>query len=149
MSMNIPVKKERRVSLTSQGQLDQLMKLKTQWQFTPGNTMFQMTPGGTRIFYDRDYLVNLASSPAAQKLPSTMPKIPGVTLDEPHAMPAPNNEAITVIPEEKSKEAAATASEGNSKGNKSVSSAATETTPEIQVDEMEGFEEEGMDELEM
>jgi len=45
---------------------------------TPGGTMFDFTPGGTKIIYDRDYLLHLKNSPASKKTPN-LPNIPGVT----------------------------------------------------------------------
>ena len=33
---------------------------------TPGGTMFAFTPGGTKIIYDRDFLLHLKHSPASK-----------------------------------------------------------------------------------
>mmetsp|Transcript_12620 Transcript_12620/g.50456 ORF Transcript_12620/g.50456 Transcript_12620/m.50456 type:complete len:111 (-) Transcript_12620:182-514(-) len=47
---------------------------------TPGGSIYGTTPGGTKIFYNRDQLMFLARSPLAQTPPSLdFPKIPGVT----------------------------------------------------------------------
>jgi len=48
---------------------------------TPGGTMFSTTPGGTRIIYERKFLLDLKSSPLSQT-PTKLPVIPGVTLDD-------------------------------------------------------------------
>lgn len=45
---------------------------------TPGGTLFSTTPGGTRIVYDRSFLMQCRNSPLA-KNPPNLPKIPGVT----------------------------------------------------------------------
>jgi hypothetical protein len=47
---------------------------------TPGGTLFGTTPGGTRIIYDRLFLLQRKESPAA-KTPPRLPNIPGVTAD--------------------------------------------------------------------
>ncbi|XP_028915705.1 eukaryotic translation initiation factor 4E-binding protein 2, partial [Ornithorhynchus anatinus] len=46
---------------------------------TPGGTLFSTTPGGTRIIYDRKFLLDRRSSPMAQTPPCHLPNIPGVT----------------------------------------------------------------------
>lgn len=46
---------------------------------TPGGTLFSTTPGGTRIIYDRSFLLNCRNSPLAKSPPPNLPKIPGVT----------------------------------------------------------------------
>ncbi|XP_034452823.1 eukaryotic translation initiation factor 4E-binding protein 2-like [Hippoglossus hippoglossus] len=46
---------------------------------TPGGTLFSTTPGGTRIIYDRKFLLERRSSPAAKTPPRGLPNIPGVT----------------------------------------------------------------------
>jgi hypothetical protein len=45
---------------------------------TPGGTIFGTTPGGTRIVYDRSFLLQCRNSPMA-KSPPPLPQIPGVT----------------------------------------------------------------------
>ncbi|KAM9326219.1 eukaryotic translation initiation factor 4E-binding protein 2 [Gastrophryne carolinensis] len=55
---------------------------------TPGGTLFSTTPGGTRIIYDRKFLLDCRNSPLAQTPPHRLPAIPGVTspntaVDEP------------------------------------------------------------------
>merc|ERR1712189_45840 len=47
---------------------------------TPGGTMFNFTPGGTKIVYTRDYLMSLKHSPASLTPPKGMASIPGVTV---------------------------------------------------------------------
>ncbi|XP_068166988.1 eukaryotic translation initiation factor 4E-binding protein 1 isoform X2 [Antennarius striatus] len=46
---------------------------------TPGGTLFSTTPGGTRIIYDRKFLLEHRSSPVASTPPKGLPVIPGVT----------------------------------------------------------------------
>ncbi|KAG7262370.1 hypothetical protein CRUP_002408 [Coryphaenoides rupestris] len=46
---------------------------------TPGGTLFSTTPGGTRIIYDRKFLLDRRNSPIAQTPPAHLPAIPGVT----------------------------------------------------------------------
>ncbi|XP_048844193.1 eukaryotic translation initiation factor 4E-binding protein 2 [Brienomyrus brachyistius] len=46
---------------------------------TPGGTLFSTTPGGTRIIYDRKFLLDRRNSPVAQTPPARLPAIPGVT----------------------------------------------------------------------
>ncbi|NXL79450.1 4EBP1 protein, partial [Leptocoma aspasia] len=46
---------------------------------TPGGTVFGTTPGGTRIIYDRKFLMECRNSPVAKTPPSDLPDIPGVT----------------------------------------------------------------------
>lgn len=46
---------------------------------TPGGTLFSTTPGGTRIIYDRKFLLGCRSSPVAKTPPKGLPDIPGVT----------------------------------------------------------------------
>ncbi|KAM6262978.1 eukaryotic translation initiation factor 4E-binding protein 2 [Spheniscus humboldti] len=57
---------------------------------TPGGTLFSTTPGGTRIIYDRKFLLDRRNSPMAQTPPCHLPNIPGVTspgsaIEEPKA----------------------------------------------------------------
>jgi len=46
---------------------------------TPGGTMFAHTPGGTRIVYERAFLMQMRQSPLAKSPPANLPEIPGVT----------------------------------------------------------------------
>jgi len=46
---------------------------------TPGGSIFSTTPGGTRIFYDRAFLLSRRDSPMTRSPPS-LPYIPEVTL---------------------------------------------------------------------
>ncbi|XP_076836420.1 eukaryotic translation initiation factor 4E-binding protein 1 [Brachyhypopomus gauderio] len=46
---------------------------------TPGGTLFSTTPGGTRIIYDRKFLLDCRRSPLAHTPPCCLPDIPGVT----------------------------------------------------------------------
>ncbi|PAA51480.1 hypothetical protein BOX15_Mlig011242g2 [Macrostomum lignano] len=69
----IPV---RRVRLTSTSQMPR------DYSQTPGGTIFSTTPGGTRIIYDRDFLISRRDSPLAKTPPANLPRIPGVTCPE-------------------------------------------------------------------
>ncbi|XP_012691189.2 eukaryotic translation initiation factor 4E-binding protein 3-like isoform X1 [Clupea harengus] len=53
---------------------------------TPGGTLFSTTPGGTRIVYDRKFLLGCRNSPLARTPPSCLPQIPGVTMPTVHPM---------------------------------------------------------------
>ena len=44
---------------------------------TPGGTVFGTTPGGTKIVYERAFLVQMRNSPLARTPPKNMPSIPG------------------------------------------------------------------------
>lgn len=48
---------------------------------TPGGTIFGTTPGGTKIVYERAFLVQMRNSPMARTPPKNLPNIPGVTAD--------------------------------------------------------------------
>lgn len=48
---------------------------------TPGGTIFGTTPGGTKIIYERAFLMEMRNSPMARTPPNNLPKIPGVTCD--------------------------------------------------------------------
>jgi len=47
---------------------------------TPGGTMFGTTPGGSKIIYDRLYLMRMKSSPASNTPPKGMTPVRGITL---------------------------------------------------------------------
>ncbi|UJR37835.1 hypothetical protein I4U23_030525 [Adineta vaga] len=46
---------------------------------TPGGSIFSTTPGGSRIYYDRAFLLSRRDSPMTRS-PPTLPFIPEVTL---------------------------------------------------------------------
>ncbi|NXN99370.1 4EBP3 protein, partial [Rhinopomastus cyanomelas] len=46
---------------------------------TPGGTVYFTAPGGTRITYDRKFLLECKNSPVARIPPCCLPQIPGVT----------------------------------------------------------------------
>lgn len=62
---------------------------------TPGGTIFSTTPGGTRIIYDRAFLLQMRNSPIAKTPPKNLPKIPGVTSPV-HHKPKENGDAHRV-----------------------------------------------------
>ncbi|XP_060740908.1 eukaryotic translation initiation factor 4E-binding protein 3-like [Tachysurus vachellii] len=53
---------------------------------TPGGTLFSTTPGGTRIIYDRKFLLECRNSPIARTPPGCLPQIPGVTVPLNHPL---------------------------------------------------------------
>merc|ERR1711997_299113 len=55
-------------------------ELPTDYGTTPGGTMFAHTPGGTRIVYERAFLMQMRQSPLAKTPPANLPVIPGVTV---------------------------------------------------------------------
>jgi len=63
----------RRVKIHSPSQLP------ADYGTTPGGTFFATTPGGTRIIYDRSFLLECRNSPLAKSPLANLPRIPGVT----------------------------------------------------------------------
>ncbi|XP_061589425.1 eukaryotic translation initiation factor 4E-binding protein 1-like [Cololabis saira] len=76
--------------------------LPQEYSTTPGGTLFSITPGGTRIIYDRKFLLQCRTSPLACT-PPKLPDIPGVTrplssdspnhTNPPEQTPSDNNES--------------------------------------------------------
>jgi len=85
---SIPV---RRVEVTDPHQMP------SNYSETPGGTLFSTTPGGTRIIYERKFLLDLKSSPLSQT-PTKLPVIPGVTLDD-HGKIIEEDEEFSTIDE--------------------------------------------------
>jgi hypothetical protein len=46
---------------------------------TPGGTIFGTTPGGTKIVYERAFLMRMKDCQLAKTPPTNLPVIPGVT----------------------------------------------------------------------
>lgn len=63
-------------------QLNHLSELPNDYGTTPGGTLFSTTPGGTRIIYDRSFLLKCRASPLSNTPPINLPDIPGVTTPE-------------------------------------------------------------------
>lgn len=63
--------------------LNDASQLPSDYCTTPGGTLFSTTPGGTRIIYDRRFLMQCRNSPLTKSPPPNLPKIPGVTTPEP------------------------------------------------------------------
>jgi len=59
---------------------------------TPGGSIYATTPGGTRILYDRNALLNLRNSPMA-KTPTKMPVIPVVGQEQKHTQNEPTKKS--------------------------------------------------------
>ncbi|XP_064457295.1 eukaryotic translation initiation factor 4E-binding protein 1-like [Ornithodoros turicata] len=55
-------------------------QLPIDYSSTPGGTIFSTTPGGSRIIYDRGFLMQMRNSPVARTPPKNLPVIPGVTV---------------------------------------------------------------------
>lgn len=60
-------------------QISHLSDLPDDYGTTPGGTLFSTTPGGTRIIYDRKFLLKCRASPMSNTPPNNLPDIPGVT----------------------------------------------------------------------
>ncbi|XP_018565890.1 eukaryotic translation initiation factor 4E-binding protein 1 [Anoplophora glabripennis] len=45
-------------------------ELPAHYSSTPGGTLFSTTPGGTRIVYEKNFLMNLRNSPSSKTPPS-------------------------------------------------------------------------------
>lgn len=54
-------------------------QLPADYSATPGGTLFSTTPGGTRLIYDREFLMHCRDSPLTKTPPANLPHIPGVT----------------------------------------------------------------------
>jgi len=54
---------------------------------TPGGTLFSTTPGGTRLVYERAFLMHLRQSPLAKSPPNNLQIIPGITSPAKHLSP--------------------------------------------------------------
>jgi len=59
--------------------VNDVSQLPYDYSSTPGGTLFSTTPGGTRIIYDRAFLLHLRNSPMSKSPPKNLPTIPGVT----------------------------------------------------------------------
>jgi len=59
---------------------------------TPGGSIFSTTPGGTRIYYDRAFLLSRRDSPMTRSPPSNLPFIPEVTL-----IPEPTKSSGSIV----------------------------------------------------
>jgi len=97
LTKSIPV---RRVQIAEPHQMP------SKYSETPGGTIFSTTPGGTRIIYERKFLLDLKSSPLSQT-PTKLPVIPGVTLDDNGKIIEEDEESLNIangtIPEETGK----------------------------------------------
>ncbi|GFS65733.1 eukaryotic translation initiation factor 4E-binding protein 2 [Trichonephila inaurata madagascariensis] len=64
-------------------------QLPIDYSSTPGGTIFSTTPGGTRIIYERAFLMQMRNSPIARTPPKNLPNIPGITSPN-HVKPKEN-----------------------------------------------------------
>lgn len=67
-----PIPTLRRVTLNDSSEIPE------RYSHTPGGTMFSTTPGGTRIIYERKFLLDLRQSPLS-KSPPKMNHVAGIT----------------------------------------------------------------------
>ncbi|KAF4077579.1 hypothetical protein AMELA_G00209600 [Ameiurus melas] len=79
MSLSSQTTSSRAIPATRRVTLSDAAHLPHDYSSTPGGTLFSTTPGGTRIIYDRKFLLDCRSSPLAHTPPSSLPDIPGVT----------------------------------------------------------------------
>eukprot|EP00731_Ephydatia_muelleri_P017619 Em0010g717a len=54
---------------------------------TPGGTMFSTTPGGSRIIYDRKFLLQMKNSPVAKTPPVKLVSIPDICNEDREVVP--------------------------------------------------------------
>ncbi|XP_022317920.2 eukaryotic translation initiation factor 4E-binding protein 1-like isoform X1 [Crassostrea virginica] len=74
--------------------LNDLAQLPHDYSTTPGGSIFSTTPGGTKIFYDRSFLLQCRNSPLTKSPPPNMAKIPGITTPGKVDVPKENGEVI-------------------------------------------------------
>ncbi|KAG8238614.1 hypothetical protein J437_LFUL017741 [Ladona fulva] len=55
-------------------------QLPMDYSTTPDGTLYSTTPGGTRIVYERSFLLHLRNSPLARTPPKNLPNIPEILL---------------------------------------------------------------------
>jgi len=65
---------------------------------TPNGTLYSTTPGGTRIIYDRNFLLQMRNSPVARTPPKNLPMIPGVTCDKEKSKMVNGQKQVTAQP---------------------------------------------------
>ncbi|ESO87446.1 hypothetical protein LOTGIDRAFT_220154 [Lottia gigantea] len=79
MSAKESVSLGREIPATRRVILHDAAHMPNDYSSTPGGTIFSTTPGGTRIVYDRAFLLQCRNSPLTKSPPPNMAKIPGVT----------------------------------------------------------------------
>jgi len=77
--MSMEQTKARAIPATRRVIIEDASHMPSEYSSTPGGTIFSTTPGGTRIIYDRKFLMQCKTSPLACTPPSDLPDIPGVT----------------------------------------------------------------------
>ena len=83
--------------------LNDLSQLPNDYSTTPGGSLFSTTPGGTKIFYERNFLMQCRNSPLTRSPPANMAKIPGITC--PGEVDIPKENGTDNIPAQKTGEA--------------------------------------------
>merc|ERR1712212_158426 len=76
-------------------------EMPTDYGTTPGGTMFAHTPGGTRIVYERAFLMQMRQSPLAKTPPANLPVIPGVTVPSSGSSPDSKSNQNHTDPQQK------------------------------------------------
>ena len=100
---------------------------------TPGGTIFGTTPGGTRIIYDRLFLLKQKGSALGRTPPINLPSIPGVTEDL--------NRKVSVVEEEKTEEEkAAVKQASNDSGHNNIQEDEQEEVDDNAFDDDDGEE---------
>ncbi|XP_061192012.1 eukaryotic translation initiation factor 4E-binding protein 1-like [Saccostrea echinata] len=84
--------------------LNDLSQLPHDYSTTPGGSIFSTTPGGTKIFYDRSFLLKCRNSPLTKSPPPNMAKIPGVTAPASENIPKENGTDVVHDENQKKKE---------------------------------------------
>lgn len=69
-----------------------ISNIPSDYSTTPGGSIFSTTPGGTRIFYDRQFLLQCRNSPLTKSPPPNMAQIPGVTCPGEKNVPKQNGD---------------------------------------------------------
>jgi hypothetical protein len=74
--------------------INDMSQLPLDYSTTPGGTFFSTTPGGSRIIYDKKFLLSRQNTPYAQTPPTNLPYIPEITLIPPKETPATSGVSI-------------------------------------------------------
>jgi len=83
--------------------LNDVSQLPSEYGTTPGGTFFSTTPGGTRIVYERNFLMQCRNSPLAKSPPANMLDIPGITSPAKSGVKENGDHTLNAVKEEKEK----------------------------------------------